>query len=415
VSGVLGGNNSERRAQDKTEVIFIANGNGLSDKSSGSLVRTFNVFNQLAASGLKVLLATTSGGLNCARKYIDQAIGYFLYPASLRGGRQEKNNLTRLWSYLVTIVSSPWVTRRLPPARFVITDSDYPCDFIPAFLYTQRHRDAIWVANIYHEIQVLENKRLLTLVTRLAQQACWRFITAFADHIQLLNSHEGQKLVHILHTKYKFSGTIHLVDGGTDRRLIQDTPRGRIPGVEVVSVGYLRPNKGFKEIVDIWQEVVRVRPQSRLHLIGGIANLPLFKRHLAQADLEGSVTLTGFVDTQTLYDYLRSAKLFITPSLSEGFGISVCEALTAGLPVVAFELDTLRSVFGDSFWGVPVGDTGSFAKTVVSLLNGELTTQAKVEKGLQVTEKFDWVAVGRQQYDIFCKVAGFDPPTTDRL
>ena len=65
-------------------------------------------------------------------------------------------------------------------------------------------------------------------------------------------------------------------------------------------------------------------------------------------DLRGRIIFTGFVNYEEKLRLYSLARMFVFPSLDEGFGLPVLEAMAAGLPVICSDLDVLREVGGDT-------------------------------------------------------------------
>lgn len=99
-----------------------------------------------------------------------------------------------------------------------------------------------------------------------------------------------------------------------------------------------------------WQKLARAFADSRLRRTGScLALLGRFgpathelRALIAAAQLDSSVALLSYVDTDTKFAILRSARALVHPSEYEGFGIPVAEAIASGVPVIASDLPVLR-------------------------------------------------------------------------
>ena len=81
------------------------------------------------------------------------------------------------------------------------------------------------------------------------------------------------------------------------------------------------------------------------------------------------IELAGYVDDATKFDLLSRTKLFVFPSVEEGWGIAIAEALAVGTPVVAYDLPVYAGVFGDQLHTTPLKDVGALTRTVANLLD----------------------------------------------
>ena len=102
---------------------------------------------------------------------------------------------------------------------------------------------------------------------------------------------------------------------------------------------------------------------------------------------------------------MKSAKIYITPSREEGWGIAVCEALACRLPVVAYNLSAYKRTFGGLILTVPIGATDEFARMVLELLSERITIPADNYK---IISKYDWNLVATKELDIFIDINTID-------
>lgn len=101
----------------------------------------------------------------------------------------------------------------------------------------------------------------------------------------------------------------------------------------LLHVGRMTDQKNHKRIVEIFAEVHKRNPHSRLLLVGGGVLEPEIRRQVRERDLDDKVLFIG--QTPDVPDFLQAADVFVFPSLHEGLGIVIVEAQTAGLPCVA--------------------------------------------------------------------------------
>ena len=116
-----------------------------------------------------------------------------------------------------------------------------------------------------------------------------------------------------------------------------------------LTVGTLEPRKNHALLLDAFERVWQTRPQTRLVIVGrfGWMSNDLVKRILHHPQYSRSLFLfTNLVDSELEYCY-RNSRAFIFPSLAEGFGLPVVEALQHGLPVMASDIPIHREVVGD--------------------------------------------------------------------
>lgn len=119
----------------------------------------------------------------------------------------------------------------------------------------------------------------------------------------------------------------------------------------VLFLGGLKPRKNPFLLLDVWARVVAERPDARLVIAGGGAMLGAVRERAARMDLQASVIATGYVPEARKVDYFRLADAFLFPSALEGFGLSVGEAMSCGVPVVASDRGSLPELLVDGEGG----------------------------------------------------------------
>lgn len=111
---------------------------------------------------------------------------------------------------------------------------------------------------------------------------------------------------------------------------------------------------------------------------------------LAELALEDSVLITGFVPGALLPALYRAADLFVFPSLFEGFGIPVLEAMASGVPVCAADRSSIPEVLGDAGLLFDPDDPDAIAEAMARLLGDAALRERCVKQGLQRCRTFTW-------------------------
>lgn len=100
--------------------------------------------------------------------------------------------------------------------------------------------------------------------------------------------------------------------------------------------------------------------------------------------------MPGYVDPEDLIYIMNAAEVFVFPSLSEGFGLPVLEALACGRPTVAGKASSLPEVGGDAVLYVDPLDTDDIARGIKELLQNEAVRNKKIQLGLERVRQFSW-------------------------
>ncbi|MBI2036716.1 glycosyltransferase family 4 protein [Candidatus Microgenomates bacterium] len=112
--------------------------------------------------------------------------------------------------------------------------------------------------------------------------------------------------------------------------------------------------------------------------------------------LSDKVKFLNFVSDQDLAILYKEASVFCLPSLYEGFGLPVLEAMAAGVPVVASKTSSLPEIVGDSGVLVDPYDAHDIAQGLKKILQNQKLRETLIKKGKERVEKFSWVKTARQ-------------------
>ena len=152
-------------------------------------------------------------------------------------------------------------------------------------------------------------------------------------------------------------------------------------------VGRVHPQKGVRDLLSVWRRIVADRPEARLALVGrGTRSLT---DTIARAGLTDNVVPLGYLSETEKYATIKASEVFVLPSYYESFGIVAMEAAACGLPVFAYDLHDLQTIYGDQLVYVPRGDVDALARRLGSALDSpeELETLA-VDRAF--VERFEW-------------------------
>jgi len=111
---------------------------------------------------------------------------------------------------------------------------------------------------------------------------------------------------------------------------------------------------------------------------------------IARLGLQDDVVKTGFVENRLLPELYAAADTFVFPSLFEGFGIPLLEAMAAGTPVCAANVSSIPEVVGDAALLFDPLSPADIASQLQRLLTDEPLRQSLVERGRQRAQQFSW-------------------------
>jgi phosphatidylinositol alpha-mannosyltransferase len=180
------------------------------------------------------------------------------------------------------------------------------------------------------------------------------------------------------------------------------------------TVGFLgrydEPRKGMPVLLDALARLAPDRPELRL-LVAGRGDAEELLSGLPAA-LAGRVDLLGQVSEADKARMLRSVDVYCAPNLGgESFGIILLEAMAAGAPILASDLDPFRRVLDDGRAGAlfRTGDPASLADGLAGLLADPGRRQRLAAVGAAVVARYDWPVVAQQVVAVYETVVAAVP------
>ena len=158
----------------------------------------------------------------------------------------------------------------------------------------------------------------------------------------------------------------------------------------ILHVGH---NAAYKNRAGVVHVFARLRDVPDLHLV--LVGPPPTSELRARAGGLPNVHFADSVDDAALHDLYRRAAVFLFPSLYEGYGMPVLEAMAAGCPVVCSTAPALVEVAGDAALCAPAADPAALAAHVRSLLANDALRRRLVERGRARAAAFDVASLGR--------------------
>lgn len=180
-----------------------------------------------------------------------------------------------------------------------------------------------------------------------------------------------------------------------------------LPEQFILSLASTSPRKNARGLLRIYARLPEfLRRQYPLVIVMTHNLLKLrLQTRAAQLGLEGQVRFLEQLSDADLALAYNQAALFVYPSLYEGFGLPVLEAMACATPVVASNRSSLPEVVGDAAILCDPADEAQFAEAIVAVLLSPARQQALAEAGLRRAAIFSWQATARQTLAVYRSVA----------
>lgn len=182
----------------------------------------------------------------------------------------------------------------------------------------------------------------------------------------------------------------------------------RTSGDLILFVGTIEPRKNIPTLLKAFRYLKdNYRSQATLVIAGNRGWLvEEVDALIDQLGLEGSVRCLGGVPNEELVYLYNASKLFVFPSIYEGFGLPPLEAMACGTPVIVSNTSSLPEVVGDAAWLVNPEDIEGLAVAIHRILSDDKLAAQMREKGLKRSAVFSWERAARETLEVYRKVAG---------
>ncbi len=199
---------------------------------------------------------------------------------------------------------------------------------------------------------------------------------------------------------------ITVIPNGSHHRTVV-TPDGPAPGAPyALMLGTLEPRKNLPLALDAVKILRQRGIDLRLVLAGGRSNLIDLPAMLAERGLGApEVVCTGYIDDNRVASLLGGARMLVFPSLYEGFGMPLLEAMQAGVPVVAARAGATPETMGAAGLLAEPGDAEGFADAMAQLVFDDELRTTLIKAGRARAAEFTWERAAAACLRIYRQVA----------
>lgn len=178
-----------------------------------------------------------------------------------------------------------------------------------------------------------------------------------------------------------------------------------LPQRFILHLGTLEPRKNLARLVEAFARTRQQLPQVddlKLVLAGGKGwDYDDIFAAVERLGLREQVLFTGYVPDADLPWFYRAATVFAYPSLLEGFGLPVLEAMACGTPVITSSVSSLPEVAGDAALLVDPGSVEALAAALIRVLGDAALADEMRRKGLQQAGRFSWQRTAAETASVY--------------
>jgi len=247
-------------------------------------------------------------------------------------------------------------------------------------------------------------KRRLKLVSRWLLSLLEKKSYKIADRIIAVSDFTRRAIVN----GYKIDPKkIKVIPNGVDlKKFYKDETIKKIKN-SLLFVGRLEKRKGIDFLVESMPLIIKENPKVKLFIAGRGKLLQKLKQFFKKNKILQNVDFLGFISDKDLVKWYNRAELVIVPSILEGFGITVIEAMACGTPVIGTNVEGIKGVIENNRNGVLVeyGNKKELASQIIRLLNSSQLRGKLAREGFKtVQEKYNWDNIVKDTICLYEKI-----------
>jgi glycosyltransferase involved in cell wall biosynthesis len=297
-----------------------------------------------------------------------------------------------------------WALARRPSLPAQLDSSDIIHSPVPAAVPAVAPHQRLVVT--VHDVAFLVHREMFPIQWRAMYRAGLFRAVRSADAIITVSRHTAEDLARHRRINRQRIHVVPLAASlphvGSD---VEETlSRLKIPPSYVLFVGTLEPRKNLVRLVRAYRRVAARGAPHALVLAGpiGWGHQPLMKELALEAP--GEIILTGETseaDRDALY---RGASVFVYPSLYEGFGLPVLEAMARGAPCVVSTSSSLPEVAGEAALPIDPRSVAALTEAIERVINDRGLASRLSAAGKGRADRFSWEETARQTLEVYKSV-----------
>ncbi|HEY5028788.1 MAG TPA: glycosyltransferase family 1 protein [Candidatus Angelobacter sp.] len=173
-------------------------------------------------------------------------------------------------------------------------------------------------------------------------------------------------------------------------------------------VGTIEPRKNLLTLIRAFEEVLNttsLRPQLVIAGMEGWLSEDLFA-YVKGRDLGDRLRWTGYVSDEDLCALYSSCRVFIYPSIYEGFGLPPLEAMACGAPVITSRIPAIMETVGTAACLITPTDVDALSQRIIDLLKDTGERKKLSEAGQARAAEFSWERTARLTHDVYTEALG---------
>lgn len=169
----------------------------------------------------------------------------------------------------------------------------------------------------------------------------------------------------------------------------------------ILYVGNAYPHKNLERLVLSFREVLKKIPDLRLVFVGKEDYFYRELKNFIKDHKAKNITFADYVPDYDLDIIFHNSKLYVWPSLYEGFGLPPLEAMAKGTPVISSDHPCMKEILGDSVYYFNAEKEDEISEAIERVIGEKALRQNLMKKGYEQIKKYSWKKMARETSDIY--------------
>jgi glycosyltransferase involved in cell wall biosynthesis len=385
-------------APDKPRLIFIAN-SMYANLLSGGDIHTIN----MAVTAIKAGYSVHFFAGHALKSELERRGICFTITLTDKGVMPSgdfttlRGQLRLLWDYLGRLAGSLHGLSEIQEDDVVYANSEFWWDSLPAIFCKSRRKLLFLAMDCPTLFEIIGRSRPDITRIRLPSLHYWmsQMLTLWTFRLcrekRMLYVHPNQK-PRLSKIGYR-ENELFLISSGVDLASCLETP-AQEKTYDVIWTGRVHPQKGIEDLVATLAFLAMRIGNFRAIIVGNVKQT--IEPRIKALGLTDKIEFAGFVSEAEKFRLMKSSRLFLMPSRYESWGTVIAEALASGLPVLAYDLEAYRPIFGNLLQYVKPFDVQAFKQAAVGLIEKCRANQPLVDQALlhRFKQETTWQAAG---------------------
>ena len=197
---------------------------------------------------------------------------------------------------------------------------------------------------------------------------------------------------------------IEVIPNGVDLKRFEGLERKPHDGFVVMTVARLEKVKGIEYLIEAFaRPSLLEKPSLKLFVIGDGSGRKNLENLVKKLSLENRVKFLGQIPPEGIPEYLAMADCFVLPSLKEGFGIAILEAIAARVTIIASKVGGILDIIENEKNGLLVtpGNSEEIAGAILRIYNNPELKERLVNFAITGLTRYDWQNIAQRVFKIY--------------